>query len=337
MNIYLGRALQVGLPLLAALALSALIFAISGYDVAEVLSGVIEGAVTGQGAITQTLRWTVPILLIALGFMITFRTGEFNIGAQGQLMMGGIGTAAVALLVPGPAVIVLPLAILAGMVMGGLWSAIAGVLKLRFGTDEVISTLMLNFIAVLMVQYVTTGPLKDDAVRGDSASTVKVADDLRLASGAGMGWLMILIVIAAVLAAWVMAERSAFGRKSLMVGMNPLASAWQGLEVSRLRMRTYLISGAFVGLAGALEVLGPTGRLITGATPTVGFVGIMVAVVGLVRVPGIVLAALFFGALQAAILFLPIVSDLPTSGLRIFEGLIAVLVTARFLTLRRGK
>lgn len=334
MNLYLGRALQVGLPLLAALVLSALIFAASGYDVAEVVAGVLEGAVTGQGSIAQTLRWTVPILLIALGFMITFRSGEFNIGAQGQLMMGGIGTAAVALLVPGPALLVLPLAIAAGVIMGALWSAIAGVLKLRFGTDEVISTLMLNFIAVLMVQWVTTGPLKDDAVRGDSASTVKVADELRLASGAGMSWTMAVLVVLAVLAAWAIAERTAFGRKSLMVGRNPLASAWQGLQVGRLRMSTYLISGAFVGLAGALEVLGPTGRLITGATPTLGFTGIMVAVVGLVRVPGIILAALFFGALQAAILFLPIVSDLPISGLHVFEGLIGLLVTARFLRKR---
>lgn len=335
MNGFAGRMLQVGIPLLAAVCLSAIIFAASGYDVTEVFSGVLEGAVTGHGALAQTLRWSVPLLLIALGFMITYRSGEFNIGAQGQMMLGGVGTVAVALLVKGPPVAVLPMAIFAGILLGALWSAVAGVLKLRFGTDEVISTLMLNFIALLFVQWITTGPLKDDAVRGDSASTVPVADQLRLFNGATMSWTMIALVVVAVLTAWAVAERTAFGRKSLMVGRNPVASAWQGLEVGRLRMTTYLISGAFAGLAGALEVLGPTGRLISGATPTIGFTGIMVAVVGMSRVPGIIAAALFFGALQAAILFLPIVSDLPKSGLQVFEGLIGVLVTARFLT--RGK
>ena len=326
--------LRFGLPVLASFVLCGVFFALAGYDVLAVTSGVLEGAVTGPGSFRQTLRWSIPMILIALGFMISFRTGEFNIGGQGQLMLGGLGAVAIALLVPLPPALVLPLAILAGIVCGALWSAIAGYLKLRYGADEVITTLMLNFIAVLFIQWVTVGPLKDAAVRGETASTRKVDSALRLSGGDGVSPGMIALVALAVLAAWVIAERTPFGLKSRLVGANPVAARWQGIDVRRYRMGAYLLAGAFAGLAGACEVLGPSGRLVTDATPTIGFTAIVVAVVGLLNVPGIILAGLLFGGLQAAILFLPIVSDIPSSGLRIVEGCIAALVTARFLHLR---
>jgi len=337
MTSVLHQFVRITLPVALAILISAGIFAASGFDVGNVLSGVLDGAITGPGAFIQTLRWSTPLLLIALGFMITYRTGEFNIGAQGQLMMGGTATVAVALLVPLPPAIVLPLALAAGIAGGALWSTVAGLLKLRFGTDEVISTLMLNFIAALFVQWITTGPLKDDSVRGDSAFTVKVADGLRLSGGTGFSWALLGVAVTAALVAWYLAERSSFGRKSRLVGSNPVAASWQGLKINRLRALTYLFAGAFAGLAGATEVLGPNGRLMTGATPSIGFTAIIVAIVGMASVPGIVVAALFFGALQAAILFLPIVSDLPTSGLHIVEGLIGLLVTARFIAMRQRR
>ena len=328
---------RFGIPLLASFLLCGLFFAVAGYDVQEVMLGILEGAFTGPGSFRQTLRWSIPMVLIALGFMIFFRTGEFNIGGQGQLMLGGLGAVAVGLLVPGPPALILPLAILAGICAGALWSAIAGFLKLRYGADEVITTLMLNFIAVLFIQWVTVGPLKDAAVRGQTASTKRVDAALRLTGGDGVSPAMLAVVALAILAAWLIAERTPFGLKSRLVGANAVAAMWQGIRVSRLRLWAYLLAGGFAGLAGALEVLGPNGRLVTDATPTIGFTAIVVAIVGMSNVPGIVMAALLFGGLQAAILFLPIVSDLPSSGLRIVEGLIAAIVTVRFVHLRWRK
>ncbi len=329
--------LRFGTPVVAAFLLCGLFFAVAGYDVWEAMLGILEGAVTGPGSFRQTLRWSIPMVLIALGFMISFRTGEFNIGGQGQLMLGGLGAVTVGLLVPGPATLILPLAIFAGICAGGLWSAIAGFLKLRYGADEVITTLMLNFIAVGFIQWVTVGPLKDEAVRGETASTKRVDETLRLTGGDGVSPAMLCVAALAILAAWLIAERTPFGLKSRLVGANALAALWQGIPVQRLRLWAYLLAGGFAGLAGALEVLGPNGRLVTNATPTIGFTAIVVSIVGMSNVPGIILAALLFGGLQAAILFLPIVSDLPNSGLRIVEGLIAAIVTARFVHLRRQK
>ncbi len=329
-------ALSAILPIALAVLLSTALFLATGYDVGDVISGVIEGAVTGYGSFWQTLRWSMPLLLIALGFLFCLRAGEFNIGGQGQMMMGGLGTVAVALLLPGPVWIVAPLAVLAGVIFGGLWSLLPGLLKVKLGADEVIVTLMLNFVAVLLVSWVTTGPLKDPAVRGETASTPTVDAALRLSGGDGMSVVLLVLIALSIAIAWVLAERSAFGLKLRYVGEAPAAARWQGMKADRLKLLAYLLAGLFAGLAGALEVLGPNGRLVTGATPTIGFTAIVVAIVGLSRVPGIVLAALLFGGLQAAILFLPIVSDLPSSGLKIMEGLIALLVTAELIRRRRG-
>lgn len=329
-------ALSAVLPIFLAIALSASLFFVTGYDVGTVISGVIEGAVTGFGSFWQTLRWSMPLLLIALGFLFCLRAGEFNIGGQGQMMMGGLGTVAVALLVPGPVWLILPIAIVIGMIFGGLWSFLPGVLKVKLGADEVIVTLMLNFIAVLFVSWITTGPLKDPAVRGETASTPTIDASLRLSGGDGMSVTLLVLIVLAVVAAWLIAERTSFGLKLRYVGEAPEAARWQGMKADRLKLWAYVLAGAFAGLAGAFEVLGPNGRLVTGATPTIGFTAIVVTIVGLSRIPGIVLAALLFGGLQAAILFLPIVSDLPSSGLKILEGLIALLITAEFIRRRRG-
>jgi len=327
---------QVVIPVLVAFALASLLFVMTGFDVIDVWSGVIAGSVTAPGAINQTLRWTVPLLIIGLGIVATLRTGEFNIGAQGQLYLGGLGAVTVALLwADGPSLLVVPLALIAGIIMGAIWSGIAGWLKISFGADEVITTLMLNFVSILLIQWVTTGPFKNDAVRGETASTPLVNETFRITTGIGISTALIIIAIITAIVVWVILERTPFGLKSRLTGSNPVTAAWQGISIRRVQVMTYLLAGGLAGLAGSLEVLGPNGRLVTGATPTIGFTAIVVAIVGTLRVPGVVIAALFFGGIQAAILYLPIVSNLPTSGIRILEGLVALLITAQFIRQRR--
>lgn len=332
----LAASLRALVPIALAFALGFALFAASGYDVAAVLAGLWQGAVAAPGSLEQSLRWALPLAIVSLGIIITLRTGEFNIGAQGQLLVGGLGAVAAPLLLPDlPPAIVIPLALLGGIIGGALWSGIAGALKVWFNSDEVINTLMLNFIAVLLIQWFTTGPFKDDSTRGENASTPRIDLSFRLSDSSGVSLELLVIVVIAALFAWLLVERSPFGLQSKLVGSSPRVAAWQGLRIRRIHILTYLLAGAFAGLAGALEVLGPSGRLVTGATPTLGFTAIVVAIVGLLRVPGALLAALFFGGLQAAILFLPIVTNLPSSGLRIIEGLVALLITAQFIWRRR--
>ena len=338
MSRWIESGMRALLPILLAFTLGFILFAVTGYDVGEVIDGMWQGAVAAPGSLEQSLRWAIPLAVVSLGIIITLRTGEFNIGAQGQILLGGLGAVITPLLAPEwPVSVVIPLAIVMGIIGGALWSGIAGVLKVWFNSDEVINTLMLNFIAALLIQWVTTGPLKDEATRGETASTPRIDRMFRLSDGTGVSLELIAIVLIAALLAWIIIERTPFGLKSKLVGSSPNVAAWQGLQIRRIHITTYLLTGAFAGLAGALEVLGPSARVVTGATPTLGFTAIVVAIVGLLRVPGAIMAALFFGGLQAAILFLPIVSRLPSSGLRIIEGLVALLITAQFIWLRRRR
>lgn len=325
------------LPLAVAFGLSFVLFAVSGFDVGEVASGLLEGSITGKGAVANTIRWAVPLCLIGLGIAVCLRAGEFNIGAQGQMQVGSLAAVWFALDWDGPKPLVILVAVLLAVVGGAVWSGLAGALKVGLGADEVITTLMLNFVALQLVQWVTTGPLKDANTSGDSASTSRIDPGLRVQGSGEVSVEVLTVTVLVAVGAWLLLERSPIGLHLSYVGGNSAAAIWQGLPMARVRLIAYLVAGGLAGLTGAVEVFGPAGRVVTGATPLLGFTALVVTVVASYRVAGTVVAALFFGGLQAAVLFLPIVSDLPVSGLRIVEGLVAMLITARLAVVLRRR
>lgn len=323
-------------PVVLAIGLSLLLFALTGFDVGAIVDGIVEGSLTGDGALANTVRWTIPLVVIGLGVGLSLRAGEFNIGGQGQFLVGSLMAVWVGLRWDLPTVAAVVVGMVVATVAGALWSGVAGVLKVAIGADEVIVTLMLNFIAIQLVSWVTTGPLRDPLTSGDAASTARLDESLRLQSSGQFSVVLIFLTLVLAIATWLLVDRTKFGWSLSATGANPRSAEWWGLPVRRLRLATYLLAGAFAGLAGAFEVFGPSGRVATGATPTVGFTALVVATVGSLTVFGTIWAGLVFGALQSAVLFLPIVTDLPPSGLRIIEGLVALLITAQFaLVLRR--
>ena len=337
MNQHLARLVARLAPVIIAFALAFALFAATGFSVGSVASGIVEGVLTGRGATTNTIRWSIPLILIGLGIAVSLRAGEFNIGAQGQFLVGSLAAIWVALRWDLPKAWLIFFAIVLAVVAGALWSAIAGVLKVYLGADEVITTLMLNFVAIQLVQWVATGPLRDPFSSGDAASTERLDPSLRVQGSGEYSLELILLTIAVIVAVWSLLERSRLGIAVQLIGANPKAAAWQGLSIRGTRLYTYLIAGGLAGLTGATEVFGPAGRVVTGSTPTLGFTALVVATVGSLAVVGTVTAGLFFGGLQAAILYLPIVSDLPPSGLRIIEGLVALLITAQLATALRRR
>ena len=318
--------------------LAGVVYQLSGYELAKVIDGTIKGALTAPGAIESTLRWTVPLLLLGLGALVGFRAGFFNVGGQGQMYLGSIAALVVtSAWEGGPPVLVVPLAIAAAVVAGALWSLIAGYLRVRYGTDEVLSTLMLNFIAILLLQWVVVGPLRDPAGTGQVAASSVIDPGLRISGSAGVSALILGITVVVTIAVWVLSERTSFGLQSALAGRNPEMARWQGVSVARVGLIAFAIGGALAGLAGALDLFGPAGRVNAGYSPTLGFTAVLVALVGTLSVPGAVLAAFFFGALQSAVLFLPIVTDLPRSALELLQGVVAMLITvqlARMVTTR---
>jgi simple sugar transport system permease protein len=313
-----------------ALVLCGIVFQLAGYSSVAMFAAIAEGAFLAPHAIVHTLRWTMPLFVTALGVLIAFRCGYFNIGAQGQFYLGGIAAAFVPFALPGrPAALVIPLTLLAGIAGGALWALWPGLLRVRSGTNEVITTLMGNFIAGLALVYVTSGPLKDDSGTGQVAAGKPVEAAFRITTSSGVSWTMAAIVIVTGLLMWLLVDRTAFGVLGSLAGRNPVMVVWQGARSSRLGIAAFLFSGALAGLAGALELLGPSGRLLSGFAPTLGFSAILIALVAGLSVPAAAIVSLFFGGLAAASLYLPVIVGLPAAAIDIINAAITLFITAR--------
>ena len=244
--------------------LTALILRVSGYQVGEVFSGVIQGALTATGASTSTIRWAIPLLLIGLGVVIGFRAGFFNIGGQGQFYMGACAALIVSLgWREGPALLVVLCGTVAAVAAGAVWSLIPGYLRVRFGTDEVLTTLMMSFIGALVLQYLTAGPLRNPSGTGQTAASERIPEALRITDGSGVSATVLVLVGGTAVLVWLLLERTRFGLAMTLVGRNPTMARWQGIDVRRVgpdRLRTVRGAGGPRRRGRALRPAGPAGH-----------------------------------------------------------------------------
>ncbi len=315
---------------LLALVLCGIVFEFAGYSAVEMFQSIAEGAFLSGQALMNTLRWTLPLFLSAAGVLVSFRCGYFNIGAQGQFYMGAIAAAAVADWFNGLTPwIMIPLMIVAGMFGGGLWAFWPGWLRVRSGTDEVITTLMGNFIGNLVLIYVTAGPLKDQGGSGEMTASKPIAAMYRLSDSTGVSAPLIGVVIVAGIVTWILVNRTAFGVIGSLAGRNPVMVTWQGARMARVGLAAFVYSGALAGLAGAMELLGPAGRLLSGFSPSHGFTAVLIALVAGLSASAIGIVTLFFGGLAAASLYLPVIAGLPAAAIDMINAAIALFITAR--------
>jgi ABC-type uncharacterized transport system permease subunit len=316
--------------ILVALFLCGIIFQSAGYSAPSMFRSIVDGAFLRPGALLQSLRWALPLFITALGVAISFRCGYFNIGAQGQFYIGAIcATFAASWLNGAPAFVLVPVSFICGMAGGALWALWPGLLRLRSGTDETITTLMGNFIAGLILVYVTTGPLKDPSGSGQQSSSRPLAPAYRISDSLGVSPVIIGIALVVGIGMWLLVNRTAFGVLASLAGRNPTMVKWQGARVWQLGLSSFLISGALAGLSGTIEVFGPNGRLVGGFLPTHGFTAILIALVANLSVVGIAVVSLFFGALASSALYLPIMAGLPSAAIDIINAAIALFITAK--------
>ncbi len=319
-----------------ALLLCAAIFQLAGFSAPLMLQSVVDGAFLRPGALPQALRWAIPLFITAAGVALSFRVGFFNIGAQGQFYMGAIAAAVVAELMRGaPAPIVIPLCLAAGMAGGALWALWPGLLRVRSGTDEVITTMMANFIAGLILVWITSGPLKDPSGSGQQASSRPLEAAYRLSTSTGISPVIIGIAVLVGIVMWLLVNRTAFGVLAGLSGRNGTMVAWQGGRIDRLGLWSFAISGALAGLAGTIEFMGPNGRIASGFLATHGFTAILIALVANLSVIGTAVVALFFGGLASAALYLPVMAGLPAAAIDIINAAIALFITAKSSLLER--
>ena len=288
-----------------------------------------SGALGSPSELGETLVQTTALLFPALGITIAFRAGLFNIGAEGQLVLGGLAAGYVAAALPLPGVVAIPIVLLAGALGGGVWGALAGFLKARFGANEVIATLMLNVIAALLATYIVNGPFKmNGATAGETASIPHgswlptLIPDTRLT---------IAFIIALIIAALVrfMFARTVFGYELRAAGDAPEAAKRAGVDLSRTALVAMSLSGAIAGLGGAAIVLGVLHRFNTALSPGYGFIAIAVALVGNLDPLFVTIAAFAFGVLQSGALSMQSEAQVPKDVVAIIEGVVIIALAGR--------
>ena len=307
------------------------VLGVGGYDVGAALRALAGGAFGSWSAfLSGTLVRATPLLFAGLAVAIAFRAGVLNIGAEGQLVVGAAVAAAVSLTVGLPlGIAALPLALLAGAVSGAAWAAIAAVLRARFGVLEVISTIMLNFIAQYGLAWLVRGPLQEPThTYPQSEAIASLARLPALAAGVRLHWGFVLALAAAV-ALWLMLKRTASGFRVRAVGANPFAAASAGrIDAVRVGTGAFLLSGALAGLGGAVEVGGVTYALYENISPGYGYTAIAVALLARLNPLLVVASAVLFGALEAGAVSMQRDAAVPSVVVSVVEAVLILVVVA---------
>jgi ABC-type uncharacterized transport system permease subunit len=303
-------------------------------SVGSAYRGLLAGAVGNPfkdiTPVTETLLRATPLIFAGLAVALGFRAGLFNIGAEGQIYIGGLFATAVGINFPDlPLLIHLPLAVAAGFVGGAVWGFIPGILKARTGAHEVITTIMLNYVSYLVVdlalrQVFFQLPGRDDPV---SKFIVPTSTLPRLLPDERLHWGLILALLAAV-AVWWLLFRSTKGFEFRAVGLNPSGARYAGINISRTMVVTMMISGGLAGLAGASEILGTNLRLTPAFSPHWGFDAIAIALLGASRPVGVVFAAILFGALRAGATPMQAQTGIPIDLVVVIQGLVIMFIAA---------
>jgi simple sugar transport system permease protein len=293
---------QVNIPLAAvffALLIGAVLLVISGANPIQAYAALFDGAFGSMTALGRTLEKATPLIFSGLAVAFAFKAGLFNIGAQGQLLFGAIIAAAIGFGVDGlPAYIHAPLALLGGAAAGALYGAIPGALKVYTGAHEVITTIMLNYIAINITDYLADGPWKDTSAGNIIARTPEIHETARIPAIAGIPLGFGLAILAAILVWWIL-SRTTLGFDIRTVGLNASAARYAGIRVGFTIILTMVLSGALAGIGGAVETQGVVGRYQPGFNAGLGFDGITIALLGKTSPFGVIPAAILVGAMRA--------------------------------------
>jgi simple sugar transport system permease protein len=335
------RFMRIGAPIIAlvlTMLVSSLLFLALGLDPVKTLAAFFIAPLANLNGISEWLLKASPLILIGLGLTVGFRANVWNIGAEGMFTMGAIAAGWLAITFgDGNHVWLLPAMVLAGALGGMAWAAIPAFLKVRANANEILVTLMLNYVAALILSYLVNGPMKDpqgfnypqSPPFDPSAMFSPLFDGMRINAS-------IVITVVAVILAWLFLDRSFLGFQMSVGGAAPTAARYAGFKQSRAIWLGLLISGGTAGLAGMMEVAGPLGQLTPVLSPGYGFTAIIVAFVGRLTPIGVV-----FGGLLLSLLYLggeaaQMSLNLPASVTRTFQGaLLFFLLAADVLILYR--
>ncbi len=324
------------LAILTAVIIGGIIIFFVGGNPFTAYMGLLQGAFGSTKAWSETAVWATPYIFAGLAVALAFKGGLFNIGAEGQLAVGAVFSSLIGYALPEwlgidlPAIIHLPLTILFGMLMGGLWAAIVGALKAYTGGHEVINTIMMNYIALNTTSYLLNGMMKDPSPTNVIARTPLIAESARIPTifeGLRVHWGFILALLVAFFIWWLL-NKTTLGFEIRTVGLNPDAAKYAGINVKRTIVLTMLFSGMLAGLAGAIEVTGLNYRHELGFSIGYGYDAIAIALLGKSHPLGIVLASFLFAAMRNGATRMQFLTQLPVDLISVIQALILLFVAA---------
>jgi general nucleoside transport system permease protein len=337
LRLMLDRTIDQLLPLLAvplALLIGVIMLLLLNKDPGVAYMALLNGAVGDVSSITQTLVKATPLLLVGLGICIAFRGGVINIGGEGQLITGALAGTAVALSLPNmPSYALLPMCLIAGTLAGAIWGGIPGMLKAYLNVNEILTTVMMNAIALQLSNFLLRGPMIDPA---EIEAGTRIAQSALLPQAS---WLMRLVpktllhsgaIIAVVLAilVYIFLWRTTIGYRIRAVGLNPNAARFAGINVPVYQSLSLILGGAFAGLAGIIEVLGVQHRLMEGLSSGYGFSGIVAALFGKLHPLGAIPASILFGGLLVGGKKMQRAVQVPSALIDTMLGLIVLFVVS---------
>lgn len=312
----------------------AIAISLIGGSIIDTYAQMWKGAFGNFYFFTNTLTRATPLILVGLGVSIAFRAGFFNMGSEGQMILGALSSALIALYLPGPALFKLLAAILGGIVAGGIWSAFAGWLDARFRMNLIITTLLLNYIAALFAGYLVAYPLKDKTGSAALAQTMMIEKGVwlpKLFQGMSIhGGFIIAIGLAILL--YLFIKYTVAGYEIRMLGYNPLFAAYGGVNRGKVMLASMFASGGFAGLAGAVEVLGMQYRYTDGMITNPGYAwsGIMATLLSGAHPLGTAVAAILLAALQTGGMGVERNTNIPLEISSVIQALLILFVTAKF-------
>ncbi|MCC7449702.1 MAG: ABC transporter permease [Anaerolineae bacterium] len=318
---------QVVIMLALALVVGAVIMLLSGKDPLNAYRVLLESAFGSGRAIANTLLAATPLIFTGMATVVAFRAGIFNVGVEGSLYFGAFAAAWVGFTFTDlPGIVLIPLAFVVAGIVGGLWGLIPGYLKARLRVDEVVTTIMLNYVAILFTTYLVNGPFFVPGVSNAMSKTV--APQAQLARLAPPSQLNVAFIVALICAGVVILlfQRTTLGYELRTVGANPLFARWSGMPVGKIILQVMFISGVLGGLAGTGQVLGVHYRFVANFSPGFGFDGIAIALLGRNTPAGALLAALFLGALRNGGATMELFTNVPRNLVDVLQAIIIFFV-----------
>jgi simple sugar transport system permease protein len=320
----------------AALVVGAGLILLAGVSPFKAYAVLFSEALTNYYGFGNTLTKMAPLLLTSLGVLVALKAGQFNIGGEGQIYMGGLGSALVGLGVHGlPAIIHIPLALLCGFLFGAFWGMIPGYLKAYRGVNEVITTLLMNYIAQNLVSYAVSGPLKEPNAPTPFSPLLEATAQLPIILPQTQVHGGILLGLLAALILWVVLTQTPLGYRIETVGQNPTAARYAGILVERTILLVMTLSGGLAGLAGCGEVMGLKYRLFENFSPGYGFDAIAIAFLSRGNMAALVFISFFFGALRSGANVMQRSAGVPVTVVYAIQGLTVLFIAISLVLERR--